>query len=236
MYVAIVLLESIDITGKLSTLIIKHKDNISNVIIDRIQDIVPDTISRENEIQNTIIYNIDECNINSITSKPRSFSSIDNEEIKFKIGHSHIPLLPNLDYTFGFYTFILPKGFKFTKLSVTKTSNNFEEINEVSYKLKLDQKTEVQILEIPLRSRRSFFSLNIDAEAKYSPGIENISGEFIDFKVVDELLTSNIGNDSFGRLTKRLLDETNSVIDLRPNLFGIGINFNALIDKIRGRR
>lgn len=157
---------------------------------------------------------------------------MDNNAISFKFEHMGVPLSPHYTYTFGFYNFILPKGYKFTKLRIVDPYNKEEKINdkrEFCYNLKLDKELDIQLIEMELRSRRDTFSFIVAGEAKLSPLSYDNTTNLVEYQVCEHLLNSDKNKfKNFNNFSNKFIEEINRVFDLKPNFFGVGVNFNAI--------
>ncbi len=238
MYVATVIFDFIDSEGIINSVKVNSKDNNDHVIIDRFEDIVKDDKNRRKDLSGTRIYNIEDCRITTSESKIKSFKK-EKSKISFDLEHMGIPLSPNYSYTRGYYNLVLPAGYKFTKLIIAdpySAGETLEDKKRFNFDLKHDINLDTQLITMELRSRRDTFSFIISAEADLLTKLEVENGLAVNYESKENVLSENkyhnIGKHQF---LPDFVDNILEIIDLKPNFFGLGMNLNELIKKLRNR-
>ena len=239
MYVATVIFDFVNPEGLINSVKVNSKENQDQIIIDRLEDIIQEGNPSKGDLSGTRIYNIDDCKINISESKIKAFKK-ENNKISFELEHMGIPLSPNYSYTIGYYNLVLPAGYKFTKLIIAdpySDGQKLEDKKEFKYDLKHDIKLDTQLVSMELRSRRDTFSFILSGEAEILTESEIKNGKAVQYESMENILSENkyrhIGG---GQFLPAFLDGATDIIDIKPNFFGIGINFNALIKKLRNKK
>lgn len=238
MYIATVIFDFINPEGIINSVKVNSKDNNDHIIIDRYEDIVKDEIYSNNDLSGTRIYNIEDCKINISESKIKSFKK-EKSKFSFELEHMGIPLSPNYNYTRGYYNLVLPARYKFTKLVIADPYSAGEKIKDkkqFKFNLKHDLKLDTQLVAMELRSSRDTFSFILSAEAELLTDLEIENGKAVKFESKEDVLSENkyhhIGKDQF---LPDFVDKLLEIIDIKPNFFGLGVNLNELIKKLRNR-
>jgi len=233
----IVIIDSLTPDGILTSFKVKPAERNNRVLIDRFRDVFPDKYNDELDLGGIRIYNSKECSILKTDTKIRNFSS-DEKTLEFQFEHIGIPIGPSREGHGGIYNFLLPAGFKLLSLYVSdpydSSSEEIESKKQFRYELIWDSECKMQLLELGLRSSRGSFSFIIKGSAGLLDNYQEA-----DFK------TSSESEWKIGNLTehfiipkdgqKKLAEEISKKIDwldLKPNIFGIGLNINEIIKSL----
>ena len=234
MYLDIVLIDVLDPDGVLRTYKIKPKDKNDRVIIDRIRDVYPEHFdSDELDMGGNRIYNSSQCKIETQAAKLRNFKHINNS-IFFQFEHMGIPLGPSREAHGGIYNFLLAPGWRLSELYISdpfdKTNENLKNKKQFRYSPSWDSTCSVQLIDMELRSGRGSFSFIVSGVASLA---ESDDDKFIDSYKSDWKITNLMNNHLIDEQGKKVLSkelaEKADWLELKPNIMGIGINFNQII-------
>jgi hypothetical protein len=230
----IVLIDSITPDGVLTSFKITPKEQHRQVLVDRFRDIYPERFAEEMDLGGTRIYNSQECLVVRSDSRLRSIHTR-GSEFSFQFEHMGIPIGPSRESHGGIYNLVLPPGFRFTDFRIVdpydKAHAEITEKKQFHYIVVWDRECKVQLVEMDIRSNRGSFSfiangtavlVDTPGEHQYVPSdesewrISNITGHYL------------LSGDAKKALAKQLAEKMDW-IDLKPNIFGIGININEIV-------
>jgi hypothetical protein len=236
MYLDIVIIDYLSLNGEITNYRIKPNGN-DKVLIDRLVDVHRSRTNKSTNIGGTRLYNSKDCTIDEYQTSIRNFSfDSDQNLIRFQFEHLGVPVGPSRDAHGGMWNFILPPRWKLRELYVVdpydRTTEEIEKKKSFRYGVIWDSDCNTQLVEMELRSGRGSFSFLVKGTAslidtdsgttQYFNGYETTYGvtRIRDIMILDkegrEILTENVA--------KRM-----DWIDLKPNIFGFGINLNKII-------
>jgi len=233
LYLDIVLIDVVDPDGILRTYKIKPKDREDRVVIDRLSDIYPEKFDDELDMGGNRIYNSSRCKIEKQTAKLRNFTQ-DGVSFHFEFEHMGIPLGPSREGRSGIYNFLLPPGWRLVELFISDPyddkSTKVKEKKQFKHKVSWDSTCSVQLIDMQLRSGRGSFSFIVSGRAVLS---SSSAESFVDSHKSGYAITSMMNNHLIDKQGSRILStelaEKSDWLELKPNLFGIGINLNKII-------
>jgi len=235
MYLDIVIIDILEPDGLLRTYKIRPKTREGRVVIDRLSDIYPERFNNDDlDLGGTRIYNSPGCSIEMLASKIRAFDSTDNK-MNFRLEHMGIPLGPSRESHGGIYNFLLSPGWRLTEFYLSdpydKKYEDIKKKKQFRYQAIWDKECNVQLVNMDLRSGRDSFSfiasgsaMLIDNEDKHQ-FVEADESDWAVSHVIDNHLLDGNGKKALA------LDmaEKSDWLELKPNIFGIGINLNQIL-------
>lgn len=232
MYLSIVLIDFIDRTGTLKTYRFVPTGKYNKVVVDRLGDICADVKGNtDKDIGLLRIYNSSECQLLSTKCKIKEFTC-NSDYISFEFEHMYIPLESSHYGNCGYYSFILPIGYKLTELHIVdpfdKKTSHIEKKKHFKYDIFFDSEKKLQIVQMQLRSGRGSFSFYLSGKAS----TEYSKVSFIDYQertiYLDDTINESVFNEGIKKSFWKHLKE--SVI-LEPSFNGIGIDLKKLFRK-----
>lgn len=230
----IVLIDTLTPDGVITSFKITPKYQYQRVLIDRYRDIYPDRFGNELDLGGVRIYHSQDCSILRTDTRLRSFEA-DDHKFSFQFEHMGIPIGPSRDAHGGIYNLVLAVGFRLTDFRIVDpydhTHEDISHKKEFKYSVIWDQECRVQLVEMYLRSNRGSFSFIAQGSAVLadSPGEHNfVQSEEYDWKVSD-LISHHMLRDQGKKVLAKEIAEKVDWIDLKPNIFGIGININNIL-------
>lgn len=237
MYLDIVIIDYLNVDGSLSTYKILPLENRNRVVIDRLEDIYRDfRRGSEIDIGGVRIYNGSSCSIEKYEAKIRNFSFSENNEMLFQFEHMGIPVGSNREAHGGFYNLLLPPNFKITDLHVVDPYDrtHAEPISKKHFRFNViwDTACNTSLVKMDLSSGRGTFSFILLGKAKiYNP--EDSSSMYLESTeskyAVSSILDYHIIDDNGKDKVAKEISEKSEWLELKPNIFGIGINLNKII-------
>ena len=234
MYLDIVIIDILDPDGVLRTYKIRPKESGHKVVIDRLRDIYPEKYDDDDlDLGGARIYNSSSCIVERQTARLRSFDAKDSQ-ISFQFEHMGIPLGPSRQAHGGIYNFLLSPGWRLTEIYVSdpydKKRKHIKNKRQFSYSIEWDTECNVQLIDMQLRSGRGSFSFVIAGVAEL---IGEEKKEFVEAHESDWVVSNIVDNHLIDKDGKAILAqdiaEKSDWLELKPNIFGIGINFNEII-------
>lgn len=235
MYLDIVIIDILEPDGLLRTYKIRPKTKEGRVVIDRLSDIYPEQFNNDDlDLGGTRIYNSSGCSIERLTARMRAFGSIDNK-IEFRFEHMGIPLGPSRESHGGIYNFLLSPGWRLTEFYLSdpydKKHEDIKKKKQFRYQAIWDKECNVQLVNMDLRSGRGSFSFIASGSAMlFNNGDKQrfIEADESDWAVSH--VTDNHLLDGNGKKALALdIAEKSDWLELKPNVFGIGINLNQIL-------
>lgn len=234
MYLDIVIIDYLDIDGVLYSYKITPNTNRERVRIDRLTDIFPDFHRRrEMDIGGIRIYNSESCSIELDETKLRSVSTT-KDSITFQFEHKRIPIGPSREAHGGYYNLILPPNFRLTEIHLVDPYDSkherIEDKKHFQYNVYWDKSCNTNLVTMMLRSRRGSFSFIAKGSAQI---FDTEKGKFVD-SIETEYGIQRISNfhilddKAKGILTEKIAEKADW-LELKPNIFGVGINLNKVI-------
>jgi hypothetical protein len=194
---------------------------------------------KDKEIGSHIIYNFNDCNLETTTTPPSNGFTIDSTKnsMSFEYSHMNIPLGPSNRGNAGRWNLLLPEGWRLTELYLSDPYDNKEEDvkkkKQFNYKVFWDTQNLTQLIEMDLRSRRGSFSFIVKGKARNITKITEPTQ--VDFTRCTE---SNFGLKTLNEVSIgfsnniNILDKINKFLELKPNIAGLGININEIINHL----
>jgi len=234
MYLDIVLIDTLTPDGVMTSFKVTPKHQHQRVLIDRQRDIYPDRFGDELDLGGTRIYNSQECSILRTDTRLRAFVASDHT-FSFQFEHMGIPIGLSRESHGGIYNLLLAPGFRLVDFCIVDPyDHKHEDIRQkkqFKYDVIWDKECKVQLVEMNLRSNRGSFSFIVHGEAVLvdSPGEHN----FVEAKEsgwqVSKLTNKHMLRDDGKQVLAKELAKKVDWIDLKPNVFGIGININEIL-------
>lgn len=231
MNLSIILTDFINIDGILKTYRFIPINPYNKIVVDRISDIHTDIRENTNkDIGLLRVYNSDKCELCSTTCKLKNFFS-DKQKIRFQFEHMYVPVEHSGCGSMGIYNFVLPIGYKLTDIHIVdpfdKANNCIEKKKHFRYSIAYDKYSELQIVQMELRSGRGSFSFIVKGEATIKEKEKYLDYEereiFLDSDIHDYFFDDGIKKSFWQNLKDSLL--------LEPNFNGIGIDLKKLFGK-----
>lgn len=235
MYLEIVIIDILEPDGLLCTYKIRPKTREDRVVIDHLTDIYPERFNNDDlDLGGTRIYNSSGCSIERLAVKIRAFSSTDNK-IDFRFEHVGIPLGPSRESHGGIYNFLLSPGWRLTEFYLSdpydKKYEDIKKKKQFKYQATWDKECNVQLVNMDLRSGRGSFSFIASGSAMLFDSVNEQS--FIEADESDwavSRITDNHLLDGNGKKALAIdIAEKSDWLELKPNVFGIGINLNQIV-------
>jgi hypothetical protein len=237
MYLDIVLIEYLSPEGVLTTYRITPADSHSMVVIDRLRDIDIDFKSPDSiNVGGARVYNASTCSIQVQQARLRRFGASQSENsISFSLGHMGIPVGSQREGHGGYYNFVLPPNFKFTELHIVDpyddTQRDATQKKHFRYESTWDISCNTSLATMFLTSSRGTFSFQLLGKAKlFEPDNAN---EYLNAhesaNAISLLLDYPIISPNARRALADDIADKSEWLELKPNIWGIGINLNAVI-------
>lgn len=238
MYLDIVLVDIITPNGVLNSYKIRPKDQARGVAVDRMWDIFPEKFSKNDlDVGGTRIYNASTCAIEKISARIRTFELNDiSQSFSFQFEHKGIAIGSSREAHGGIYNFVLPPGWRLKEFLIVDPYDknpSVQEKKQFRYEVYWDTQSQSQIIEMDMRSGRGSFSFIVAGKASLAIN-EQDKARYIDARESDwgiRKLCDNPLLDENGK--NHMIDEILKKVDwfeLKPNIAGIGINFNKIIE------
>lgn len=253
MYLDGVMIDYLDPDGGLTTWNVRPNESSDSVVVDKLTDIVSGK-GDGRDAGGVRIYNSDSCVITKHETHLRRVSS-DDHTLSFQFEHIGVPLtrgLYHLVLPVGFrltefrvidpYDYYRNQMLTLDELSVGAPGEmvheeNFEEHDELQHTLNWDTVCNTQLARMEMRSNHGSFSFIISGEAElYEPS--NPEGRYVSCHAVEDAVGAMFhlpGPQDFldeggqERLSEDLAGKIDWIV-LQPQIFGIGVNLNAIIE------
>lgn len=169
--------------------------------------------------------------VKEVKEADRSFS--------FQFEHMGIPIGPSSEAHSGIYNFVLSPGWQLRKIWIVDPYDyvrpSIESKKQFRYQVVWDTQCETQMVELEMRSGRGSFSFIVAGIAslvatasetvKYVEASESEWG-------ISRLSDTHLLDEKGRQLLVKELAEKADWLELKPNLFGLGINLNNIIRDI----
>lgn len=233
----IVLIDFLAPHGMLTTFRILPIRSNARVTIDRQRDIFPGyTDQLAKDIGGTRIYNFSSCSIERFDVHLRSFEAHQfDHSFSFRFEHMGIPVGSMRQGHGGHYNFVLCPGWRLRDLWVSDPYDtrheSVERKKQFRHNVLWDPECKTQLVEMELSSGRGSFSFIVKGTASLlaedDPSIEYVQAATSPSSV-RSLGQLGWGDDASSKMADELVHVANWV-ELKPNIAGIGINLNAII-------
>lgn len=233
----IVLIDFLTPDGVLTSYKVKPKYHPRGVVIDRLRDIYPERFSDDDlDLGGTRIYNASTCSIEKQSSRIRAFEVNEIEPyFSFQFEHMGVPIGPSREAHGGIYHFVLSPGWRFRKIGLVDPYDRNPTVackKQFRYQVAWDTQCNTQIIEMEMRSGRGSFSFIVFGTASLVASdpdttkyVDAFESEWGISRLSDTHLLDKKGKQ---RLTKELVEKADW-LELKPNLFGLGVNLNQII-------
>ena len=233
MNLSILLTDFIDTKGVLKTYRFIPINKYNRVVVDRLADICTDVKGNtDKDIGLLRVYNSDKCQLISTTCKINNFFLSSSNKMSFCLEHMYVPVESSRDGSCGIYNFILPVGFRFTKLNIVdpfdNKDKNIEKKKHFKYDVFYDQENMLQVVQMYLRSARGSFSFILNGEASTE---DNVS-KYISYQEQKIYLDQDMHDFFFDDgIKKSFWKNLKESVVLEPNISGIGVDLKKLFKR-----
>ena len=230
----IVLIDTLTPDGVLSSFKVTPKHQHQRVLIDRYRDVYPDKFGEEVDLGGTRIYNSQECSILRTDTRIRAFDEQEHG-FSFQFEHMGIPVGSSREARAGIYNLVLAPGFRLVDFRIVdpydQKHEDIRQKKQFRYNVIWDKECKVQLVEMDLRSTRgscSFIAQGSTVLVDLPVDHDYVEADDSDWRISN--LTSHymLGEDGKKALANELAQKVDW-IDLKPNIFGIGININEIL-------
>jgi len=235
MYLDIVLIDTLTPDGVMTSFKVTPKRQHQRVLIDKFRDIHPDRFGHELDLGGTRIYNSQECSILRTDTRLRAFDT-SAHTFSFQFEHMGIPIGPSKESHGGIYNLILAPGFRLIDLHIVDPyDNKHEDVKQkkqFQYDVIWDKECNVQLIEMHLRSNRgsfSFIACGTTVLADPDKEYDFVKAEESEWEVSNLTSHCYMLQDDGKEVLASELTKKMDWIDLKPNICGIGINFNEIL-------
>ncbi|MBK5347009.1 MULTISPECIES: hypothetical protein [Bacillus] len=240
MYLEVAIIDYLNVDGKLTNFNITPKDLNSHVIVESLSNAQRLRRSPNFSVGGTMIYNSDQCQIRKIETQLRTFTQTSSSNIvRFQFNHKNLPLGPSNRGNGGLWNFLLPPRWRLRDLKVVDPYDNSTEImsekREFRYSVFWDEEYDTQMIEMELRSNRGSFSFEvigtmslIDTDESKVHYVSSINTSF----AIEKLENIRILDKGGKHMLSSQLAEKAKWLELKPNICGIGLNINEIIESI----
>lgn len=232
MYLTNVTIDIITEDRKLRTISIYPAKSTERIIIEHVENLK--SIKKKSGFGSVSVLNVSDCNIHDIYINPSSLI-FNGNDLTFSIEHIGIPIGYPSNYPRGIYNLILPPNFKLQDIHVVDPyDKDKDDIDKKPFNFEIvwDKKQNRQIVRLFLIScRYDTFSLKVFGNASLVKQINPALKTIFKSNVIAEIADSAL-DMSFGKKAKNVIMLINKYLELKPNIAGIGLNFNSMIDNI----
>lgn len=251
MYLEVAVIDYLNVDGTLTNFNIRPKDLNSHVIVEQLSNIYRSRNDSNLSVGGTLIYNSAQCQIRRLETNLRTVVQEPSSDIvSFQFNHMNLPLGPSNRGHGGVWNFLLPPRWRLRDLKVINPYDNTSEVmiekKEFRYTVYWDEASSTQMVEMELRSRRGSFSFEvigimslIDTDKQ---GVNYVQSNITNY-AVERLENIRIMDSEGQMMLSSQLAEKAKWLELKPNIAGIGLNINAILEsidsfrnKINGRR
>jgi hypothetical protein len=238
MYLDIVLIDVLTPAGILTSYKVRPKYHPRGVVVDRLRDIYPERFSDDGlDIGGTRIYNASTCSIEKMSAHIRAFEVKEADcSFSFQFEHMGIPIGPSREAHGGIYNSVLSPGWRLREIWIVDPYDHkhpsVKSKKQFRYQVIWDTQCKTQMVEMEMRSGRGSFSFIVAGIASLvatDPGtvkyVEASESEWGISRLSDTHLLDEKGKK---RLAEELAEKANW-LELKPNIFGLGINLNKII-------
>jgi hypothetical protein len=230
MYLTNVTIDIITEDKKLRTISIFPKRTNERVIIEHVQNL---NSSDNNTGFGTIqIFNKEDCKI-KVNELELATIQDNGTKLTFSTEHMGLPLGQPNGYPTGIYNFILPTNYFLHDLHIVdpydKKDKDIDK-KHFQYEIFWDKKQKRQVVRMYLRSARyDTFSFKIFGSAsKEKPTNQSLKVEEADNIIAN--IADTAYEISFGQRAKKIIKTICEYLELKPNISGLGVNLNKIID------
>ncbi|WP_372010065.1 hypothetical protein NBRC13296_05745 [Paenibacillus chitinolyticus] len=236
MYLDIVIIDYLSLEGEITNYKILPMGN-GMIVIDRLADVHRSRETRKKTVGGACIYNSKDCSIEEYNTKIRKFT-LDpmHNLITFQFEHKGVPVGPGMEAHGGIWNLILPPRWRLRELFITdpydKCIEQLELKKQFRYEAYWDSECETQLVEMELRSRRRSFSFIvsgtaslIDTDIESMQYIKSLETPYGVTRIGDVMILDSGGRDKLMENIEKRIDW----LELKPNLNGLGVNFNQII-------
>jgi hypothetical protein len=157
-------------------------------------------------------------------------------EMTFQFEHMGIPVGSGNRGHGGIYNFVLPPGWQFKSLKVVdpydKKNSALELKKEFRYRVIKDTSCDTSMVDMTMNSGRGSFSFVTIGQAFLSSSTLETQSEMRveegEFAVNSLSRVQLLDSDGQSRLSQELANKADW-LELKPNIFGVGVNFNEII-------
>lgn len=247
MYLEKVIIDYLQPDGTLVSWKIRPKEEADSVRVDNLRDIDSDSPAEgEVDAGGLRFYNSPSCEIEKNETQLRTISVTDNELV-FQIEHLGIPLSKGRGVG-GKYHLLLPVNFRLTEFAFLdpydsqadrirslrdfESADELKNLDEFDYRIYWDPSCNTQFADMELRSPHGSFSFFASGKAEIyernngskfvdSFESEGCVGKMLKYRMLDEAAKNSLSNDVISKI---------NWLELKPNIFGLGINLNNIIE------
>lgn len=238
----IVLIDFLSPDGILTTYKVKPKYHPRGVVVDRLRDIYPDRFSEDDlDLGGTRIYNASNCYIEKQSTRIRAFKLDTTEQcFSFQFEHMGVPIGPSRKGHGGIYNFVLSPRWRLHEIWVVdpydKKHTSIESKKQFEYRVIWNTQCNTQMIYMDMRSGRGSFSFVIIGKASIV-GTDYESSEYVEADEsewgISELSNIHILDKNGEKCLAKELTQKANWLELKPNIFGLGINLNQIIQDIK---
>lgn len=238
MYLDILLIDLLTPDGVLTSYKVKPKQPAGRVVVDRLRDIWPERFAETDaDVGGTRIYDARTCYIERHTARIRSFQLNEGDLcFDFQFEHMGIPVGPIDDAHRGYYNLLLAPGWRFREIRIVdpydRKQNLIEKKRQFGYELFWDTKAKASVVEMELRSRRGSFSFVAHGTASLTL-TDPEGASYADALEVEDAVSRLSGyplpDDEGRRCLAEKIGEKADWLELKPSIFGLGVNLNQII-------
>ncbi|MBT9149028.1 MAG: hypothetical protein AAGB97_04000 [Dehalococcoidia bacterium] len=234
----IVLIDLLTPEGVLTTYKICPKGGPRGLTINRYRDVFPERFSDDDlEIGGTRLYSASSCSIEKLASRLRSFRLDEcSHSFSFQFEHMGVPVGPSREAHGGMYNFVLPPGWRCRELYVSDPyDRKYDDVRKkkhFQHSVLWDPECSTQLVEMLLRSSRGSSSFIVAGSASLvagdppdTPYVASQESSWPSSRVSDTYLLDSEGRN---RLADELAEKSDW-LELKPNIFGLGVNPNQMI-------
>ncbi|MED2688629.1 hypothetical protein [Bacillus toyonensis] len=251
MYLEVAIIDYLNVDGKLTNFNIVPNELNSHVIVESLANIQRSRSNSNLLVGGTMIHNSSQCQIRKLETQLRISNPIPSSNIvSFQFNHRNLPLGPSNKGHGGVWNFLLPPRWRLRDLKVINPYDNSSEVmtekKEFRYTVYWDESSSTQMVEMELRSNRGSFSFEVigtmslvDTDEK---GTNYVQSNITNY-AVERLENIRIMDSEGQNKVSSQLAEKVKWLELKPNIAGIGLNIQAILEsidsfrnKINGRR
>jgi hypothetical protein len=235
MYLAIALVDYLDLKGNLQTTKVISNQNNRNGSVNNLEDIFPG--GNKESLPGTGspgAHLLSNCKVRT-TEEHASYFQSEQDMIEFKFDHTEVPLLPVYDYTMGLYNLILPVNFALTELSIStpaaELNGDTVEQEPFQYSILWDKHYRTQLVRMELRSEKGSVSFTVKGKARLA--LQDDPVPPLKSTKISEDIIKNIDLWGFDQQAKEIvlhdLEQKIDWLKVKPNFFGLALNYYQII-------
>jgi hypothetical protein len=239
MHLKIAIIDYLDTHGKLTTYVVRPGEEYRIMLVDRLKDVFGHRYSSDDvDIGGTRIYNSSLCSIEKLSARIRDFKREHHGgALSFQFEHVGIPIGFADRGECGIYNLVLTPSWRLRKLRIFDPNDSRHHSPETKkqfmHEVIWDTHCTTQVVEMMLDSERGPCSFVLRGNAVHVGSDEDL-GHYLQSRESERAvsdISENILLDDGGKchLANEIAKKA-GWLELKPNLFGIGININEIIN------